>query len=159
MLLRYLLASLHSLGYLKMWRATWSHGEMVWIISIQTFLLALMKIPKPSKSQLKNRLSSKFSTMTPHFCCQKNGVLTSGPHSPTSWHATCHAGNLVSTNSRESQVPSGKQITSMLHTLARLPQTWNLCGMFAGKGSHAKGGAIQMVPIPTLAWDYCSYGS
>lgn len=57
----------------------------------------------------------------------------------------------MSTNSREPRVPSGKEVTSMLHPgkiASVVGLVWLVCG---GGGGHEKGGAIQMDPVPTLA--------
>lgn len=102
------LAACTSLRYLKMEKATWSHVEIDDLVKLHSNI-SLRKIPKPSKPQLKNIQSSKFSTQ------KGGGVLISGPHSLTFQHAMCHAGNLLSTNPREPRVPSGKEITSMFH--------------------------------------------
>lgn len=119
--------------------------------------ISLRKIPKPSKPQLKNIQSSKFSTRTRHFFAVKKGggCLDQWAHSLTFQHGMCHAGNRVSTNSHEPWVPSGKEVTSMLHPgkiASVVGLVWLVCG---GGGGHAKGEAIQMDPVPTLAWDHC----
>lgn len=68
------LAACISLRYLKMEKATWSHAETDDLDKLH-LNISLRKIPKPSKPQLKNIQSSKFSTQILHFCCQKRGGL------------------------------------------------------------------------------------
>lgn len=144
------LAACIFLRYLTMWKATWSHVEIDDSDKLHSNIF-LRKIPKPSKPQLKNRHSSNFSTPTLHFLLlKKGGILISGPHSLTFQHGMCHAGNLVSTNSHEPWVPSGKEVTSMLHpgkiaTVVGL--MWLVCG---GGGGHPKGSRSHSCLGPLL---------
>lgn len=140
------LAACISLRYLTMQKTTQSHVEIDDLDKLHSNI-SLRKIPKPSKPQLKNIQSSKFSTRTRHFFAVKKGggCLDQWAHSLTFQHGMCHAGNRVSTNSREPWVPSGKEVTSMLHPgkiASVVGLVWLVCG---------GGVATQKDPVPTLA--------
>lgn len=72
------LAACISLRYLTMQKTTQSHVEIDDLDKLHSNI-SLRKIPKPSKPQLKNIQSSKFSTRTLHFFAVKKGGGCLGP--------------------------------------------------------------------------------